>query len=182
MTTSVQPPLAASDAPAARLAAIPPPPRAAVRSEHQAIVVVERRLGRQGDPKVAEMVPGWQWILANARVGDLYDQLFADAKLTWSSLVCPEEQEATFASLSPLMSSQQSLLAYDGNLQLSKNSLTAAPDDGEPLYLLFNGHRFPICDLNDAILVHRQNRCDATLLDFPRIRAQGVRGKNSPGR
>jgi lipopolysaccharide/colanic/teichoic acid biosynthesis glycosyltransferase len=131
-------------------------------------VVIERRMGRQGDPKPEHNMPGWQWTLGNARVGDLFDQLFAEALLTWSSLVVPEESTATFAALSPRMASQQSVVPYDGNLQIRTQALTQRPEDGEPLYLIFHGERFPICDLNDAILVHRQNRCDATLIDFPR--------------
>src|SRR6202035_78605 len=79
--------------------AAPSRPRAAIRIEHQAIVVIERRMGRQGDPKGEQMIPGWQWVLGNARVGGLFDQLFAEARLTWSSLVCPEEQQATFAAV-----------------------------------------------------------------------------------
>jgi lipopolysaccharide/colanic/teichoic acid biosynthesis glycosyltransferase len=146
----------------------PQPARAPVRSQHQAIVVIERRMARQGDPKPESAAPGWQWTLGNARVGDLFDQLFAEARLTWSSAVVPEESTATFAALGPRMASQQSVVGYDGNLQIRSQALTQKPEDGEPLYLIFNGERFPICDLNDAILVHRQNRCDATLIDFPR--------------
>src|SRR6476660_9013864 len=134
--------------------------RAPVRSQQQAIVVVERRMARQGDPKIDQIVPGWQWTLGNARIGDLFDQLFAEARLTWSSLVVPEEATATFASLSPHMAAQQSVVPYDGTLQIRTSSLTTHPGDGEPVYLIFNGDRFPICDLNSAILVHRQNRCD----------------------
>ena len=37
----------------------------------------------------------------------------------------------------------------------------------EPLFLIFNGHQFPVCSLSHAIAVHRQNRCDATMIDFP---------------
>jgi lipopolysaccharide/colanic/teichoic acid biosynthesis glycosyltransferase/carbonic anhydrase/acetyltransferase-like protein (isoleucine patch superfamily) len=145
-------------------------PRGPVRSQHQAIVVVERRMGRSGDPKGEQMAPGWSWVLGNARIGELFDQLFAEARLTWSSMVVPEEQHATFSELCKPVSSPQSFIAYDGRLEINRTSLTAGPDDGEPLYLIFNGHRFPICDLRTAIEVHRQNRCDATLIDFPKPR------------
>jgi lipopolysaccharide/colanic/teichoic acid biosynthesis glycosyltransferase len=170
------PPLGAIDAPPApaapKVAALAPK-AASVRSQHQAIVVVERRHARANDPKADAAAPGWCWVLGNARIGELFDQLFAEARLTWSSMVVPEEQRHTFAELCTPMSAPHSVTAYDGRLQISKTSLTAAPDDGEPLYLIFNGHRFPICDLNTAIEVHRQNRCDATLIDFhkPRKRA-----------
>jgi len=156
---------------AALMAASRPPaatPRGTLRSQHQAIVVVERRMGRAGDAPEAGMAPGWSWVLGNARIGELYDQLFAEAQLTWSSMVVPEEHHATFAALGAPVAAQRPVQSYDGRLHIAKTSLTATPDDGEPLYLIFNGHRFPICDLNMAIEVHRQNRCDATLIDFPR--------------
>jgi lipopolysaccharide/colanic/teichoic acid biosynthesis glycosyltransferase/NDP-sugar pyrophosphorylase family protein len=144
-----------------------------VRSQHQAIVVVERRMGRSDDPKGSEQtVPGWCWVLGNARIGELFDQLFAEARLTWSSLVVPEEQHATFSELCTPATAPQTTVPYDGRLQINKSSLTTAPDSGEPLFLIFNGHRFPICDLNAVIDVHRQNRCDATLIDFPKPRAK----------
>ena len=164
-------------APTTILADVSPAPEAAsqhgvLRGLHQAIVVVERQMNRQGDPKVEQHMPGWQWMLANTRIGELYDQLFAEAQLTWSSLVVPEEATATFAAIAPRLS-QQPMVAYDGNLSIRSSALTTKPDDGEPLYLIFNGERFPICDLNDAILVHRQHRCDATLIDFPRKAPKG---------
>jgi lipopolysaccharide/colanic/teichoic acid biosynthesis glycosyltransferase/NDP-sugar pyrophosphorylase family protein len=147
--------------------------RGAVRSQHQAIVVVERRMGRSDDPKGNEqMPPGWCWVLGNARIGELFDQLFAEARLTWSSLVVPEEQAATFSELCTPATAPRTTVPYDGRLQIQKTTLTTTPDDGEPLYLIFNGHRFPICDLNMVIDVHRQNRCDATLIDFPKPRAK----------
>src|SRR6476660_5546472 len=105
--------------------------RAPVRSQQQAIVVVERRMARQGDPKPDQVVPGWQWTLGNARVGELFDQLFAEARLTWSSLVVPEESTATFADIGPRLASQQSVVPYDGNLQIRPTALTRKPDDGE---------------------------------------------------
>src|SRR5947209_2488625 len=111
---------------------------------HQAIVVVERRMARHGDPKIETQVPGWQWTLGNARIGQLYDQLFAEAHLTWTSLVVPEEATATFATLAPAV---QPMVTYDGTLSIRASSLTVKPDDGEPFYLVFNGDRFPICDL-----------------------------------
>jgi lipopolysaccharide/colanic/teichoic acid biosynthesis glycosyltransferase/NDP-sugar pyrophosphorylase family protein len=145
--------------------------RGAVRSQHQAIVVVERRMGRGTDAKGDEqMPPGWCWVLGNARIGELFDQLFAEARLTWSSMVVPEETQATFREYCTPIASPRSFVPYDGRLQINRTSLTTTPDDGEPLYLIFNGHRFPICDLNSAIEVHRQNRCDATLVDFPKPR------------
>ena len=122
-------------------------------------------MGRADDPKAEQMAPGWSWVLGNARIGELFDQLFAEARLTWSSMVVPEEQHATFSELCAPVSAPQSFVAYDGRLQINRTSLTTTPDDGEPLYLIFNGHRFPICDLRTAIEVHRQNRCDATLID-----------------
>ena len=153
------------------------PARGLRRGMHQAIVVVERRMARQNDPKVEHQVPGWQWTLGNARVGELYDQLFAEAQLTWTSLVVPEENAATFAALTPGATSVQPMVAYDGTLSIRASSLTIKPDDGEPVYLIFNGDRFPICDLNDAILVHRQNRSDVTLIDFPRKNPKGYEEK-----
>jgi len=147
------------------------PPRGELRSQHQAIVIVERRMGRAGDPKGDEQAaPGWSWVLGNARIGELFDQLFAEARLTWSSMVVPEEQHATFAELCAPVAAPQSFVPYDGRLQINRDTLTTTPDDGEPLYLIFNGHRFPICDLRTAIEVHRQNRSDATLIDFPQPR------------
>lgn len=144
--------------------------RSSIRSADQAIVLVERRRSRQGDKRAEEMPPGWKWVLGNAPLGELYDRIFADAQLTWSSLVVPEEQQATFGALSAIPASRHGIVSYDGQLQISPASLTTSPDSGEPLYLIFNGHRFPICDLNHAITVHRQNRCDATLVDFPQPR------------
>lgn len=153
-----------------------------LRGEHQAIVVIERRMGRSSDQKNEPMAPGWQWVLGNARVGQLYDRLFADAQLTWSSLVVPEEHQATFAavaahtagagdeSTTPTTLLQHVLLPYNGDLQINSAALPKPPDKGEGLYLIFNGHRFPLCDLQDAIQVHRNNRCDATLIEFVRAR------------
>lgn len=151
--------------------------RAPARSQHQAIVIVERRMARQGDPRADQLVPGWSWMLGNAKVGELFDQLFADSRITWSSLVVPEESSGTFASIGPQLSSQQSVVSYAENLQIRPSALTTSPDDGEPVYLIFNGDRFPICDLSDAILVHRQNRCDATLIDFPQRNKKGYEEK-----
>jgi lipopolysaccharide/colanic/teichoic acid biosynthesis glycosyltransferase/carbonic anhydrase/acetyltransferase-like protein (isoleucine patch superfamily) len=149
--------------------------RGPVRSRHQAIVVVERRMGRAGDPKGDEqMAPGWSWVLGNARIGELFDQLFAEARLTWSSLVVPEEQHATFAEVFAPVSAPHAFVPYDGRLQIQRTTLVATPDDGEPVYLIFNGHRFPICDLRLAIEAHRQNRCDATLIDFPTPRKRAA--------
>jgi lipopolysaccharide/colanic/teichoic acid biosynthesis glycosyltransferase len=151
--------------------------RGIIRSAHQAIVIIERRLARQGDPKSETLVPGWQWTLGNTRVGELFDQLFADSRVTWSSLVIPQEATASFAAISSRLASQQSLVAYDGTLQIRQTALTAKPEDGEPVYLIFNGERFPICDLSDAISIHRQNRCDATLIDFPQRSKRGYEEK-----
>ena len=83
-------------------------------------------------------------------------------------MVVPEEQHATFAEVCTPVAAPQSVVAYDGRLQINKETLSSAPGSGEPLFLIFNGHRFPVCDLNMAIDVHRQNRCDATLIDFPK--------------
>ena len=151
-------------------------PRGVLRGVHQAIVVVEHQMARQGDPRGEQQTPGWQWTLGNARVGELYDQLFAEAHLTWSSLVVPEEASATFAAIAPQLA-QQPIVSYDGSLSIRASDLTTKPHDGEPLYVIFNGDRFPICDLNDAILVHRQHRCDATLIDFPRRTPKGYEEK-----
>jgi len=108
------------------------PSRGAVRSQHQAIVVVERRMGRAADPKGNEqMAPGWTWVLGNAQIGELFDQLFAEAHLTWSSMVVPEEQQATFRQLCNSVASPQSFVPYDGRLAINRNSLTTTPDDGE---------------------------------------------------
>src|SRR4051812_23429800 len=134
-------------------------------------------MGRAGDPKGEEMAPGWSWVLGNARIGELFDQLFAEARLTWSSLVVPEEQHATFAEVCAPVSSPHAFVPYDGRLQIQRTTLTATPDDGEPVYLIFNGHRFPICDLRLAIDAHRQNRCDATLIDFPTPRRKAYEEK-----
>src|SRR5206468_7854506 len=114
------------------------PARGAVRSQHQAIVVVERRMARAGDPKQEETAPGWSWVLGNARIGELFDQLFAEARLTWSSMVVPEEQQATFAELCTPATAPHTFVAYDGRLQIQRNSLTTTPEDGEPLFLIFN--------------------------------------------
>src|SRR5690242_4180991 len=92
------------------------PARGAVRSHHQAIVVVERRMARAGDPKQEETAPGWSWVLGNARIGELFDQLFAGARLTWSSMVVPEEQQATFAEVCSAVAAPQSVVPYDGRL------------------------------------------------------------------
>ncbi len=124
------------------------------------------------------MPAGWKWVLGNARVGDLYDRIFADAQLTWSCLVVPEEQHATFAALHATAAAGPSgapsaIVSYNGQLEIRADALASAPENDEPLYLIFNGARFPICDVSHAIAVHRQNRCDATLIDFvnPRKRA-----------
>lgn len=160
---------AAPSAPSA--AAVPSAPRGQLRSQHQAIVVVERRMGRSGDPKGGEqMAPGWSWILGNAPIGEVFDQLFAEAQITWSSMVVPEEQQATFAALGAPLAGKNAVQAYDGRLQISKTQLTAPPDEGEPVYIIVNGHRFPICDLNHAIEVHHASRADVTLIDFPAVR------------
>jgi lipopolysaccharide/colanic/teichoic acid biosynthesis glycosyltransferase len=152
-------------------------PRGVVRGQHQAIVIVERRMARAADPRDEQMAPGWSWILGNAKVGELFDRLFAEAHLTWSSMVVPEEHQDTFARLGAPVAADEPFLAYDGRLQIKPDSLTHHPDEGEPLYLIFNGHCFPICDLNTAIEVHRNNRCDATLIDFPRRRRKAYEEK-----
>ncbi len=133
-------------------------------------------MAREGDLRDEGMPPGWNWVLGNAKISDLFDRMFAETELTWSSLVVPEEQHATFAALSPPSVARKSIVSYNGQLQIHVDSLTAAPESGpsEPLFLIFNGHRFPICDLNHAITIHRQNKCDATLIDFPQIK----RGKS----
>ena len=122
---------------------------------------------RQGDPKSEPLVPGWHWTLGNTRVGDLFDQLFADARITWSSLVIPEEAQTTFAGMNPRLAAAQPVVPYDGTLQIRPTALTTKPDGGEPVFVIVNGDHFPVCDLSDAISIHRQNRCDATLIDFP---------------
>jgi lipopolysaccharide/colanic/teichoic acid biosynthesis glycosyltransferase/carbonic anhydrase/acetyltransferase-like protein (isoleucine patch superfamily) len=153
------------------------PPRAALRSEHQALVVVERRRARHDDPRKAEEIPGWKWVLGNSRVADLYDRMLAEARLTWSCLVVPQEQKATFASLAAPTASRQSLAAYDGQLQLHNDNLAVSPETGEPVFLIFNGHGFPMCDLAAVIAAHRQGRCDATMVDFPLPRRQAYEEK-----
>src|SRR6478735_11956811 len=91
----------------------PAPSRAgasALRSQRQAIVVVERRHARANDPKADTTAPGWCWVLGNARIGELFDQLFAEARLTWSAMVVPEEQHATFSELCAPISAPQSFV------------------------------------------------------------------------
>ena len=143
------------------------PVSAPVRSENQAIVIIERRNVRQGDDKTEQLIPGWHWVLGNTFVGDFFDQLFADANLTWASLMVPAEVSNSFGFLSQRIASKSSIVGYDGTLRIQNNQLTHKPDQSQPAYIIVNGDRFPICDLSDAMSVHRQNRADVTLIDFP---------------
>jgi lipopolysaccharide/colanic/teichoic acid biosynthesis glycosyltransferase/carbonic anhydrase/acetyltransferase-like protein (isoleucine patch superfamily) len=81
--------------------------------------------------------------------------------------VVPQEDKATFAALSAPTASKEPVVGYDGQLQIKSNALAVSPDEGEPLFLVFNGQCFPMCDLAGAVAAHRQGRCDVTMIDFP---------------
>src|SRR5439155_21297397 len=129
----------------------------------QAIIIIDRLLDH-GD---AEQLPkGWSTVFANTQLSDLYRALFNEAGISWPLSILPEEQEKSFASVQRLTPTPRSVVPYNGQLLIEEQLLPAAPPAAELLFLIINGHQFPLCDLPQAIELHRNNHCGATFADL----------------
>ncbi|HEV8379720.1 MAG TPA: sugar transferase [Tepidisphaeraceae bacterium] len=136
--------------------------RPLVASAEQAIVIIDRLL----DHGESEPLPkGWSTVFANTSLTDLYRALFAEAGVAWPLSIVPEEQESAFAG-NRIASSSKSVVPYNGQLRIEENLLPVAPPESQPLFLIVNGHQFPLCDLRQAMEMHRNNNCDATFVDL----------------
>jgi lipopolysaccharide/colanic/teichoic acid biosynthesis glycosyltransferase/NDP-sugar pyrophosphorylase family protein len=172
--------------------------------EHRAVVVIERRkpepatvgspvgsslptppslLESVSKPQPADLLGltssstpfGWQTILGNAPLARLFEQLLADADTDWAATVVPEEDAPKLSrSLlnDPCNDSSMALVSYNGQLKLSADDVQA--DAGQAVYLLINGHQFPLCDLRHAINAHRFSRADVTVFDVQQQRPSRV--------
>jgi lipopolysaccharide/colanic/teichoic acid biosynthesis glycosyltransferase/carbonic anhydrase/acetyltransferase-like protein (isoleucine patch superfamily) len=137
--------------------------RPQVGAAQQAIVVIDRLLeSGQSEP----LPQGWSTVFANTSLTDLYRQLFAEAGVAWPLSIIPEEHETAFAGIRTAASSPKSISPYNGQLRIEENLLPVAPPDSQPLFLIVNGHQFPLCDLRQAMEVHRNSNCDATFVDL----------------
>ena len=134
--------------------------------ENQAIVVVDRLLSRRNADAPESLPAGWDWVFANTPVPRLFEELFAEAGLAWSAAILPEEQTATFADVATRVVPRTSLVSYNGKLTIPSESLAHVSRHAEPLYVIVNGHQFPLCRLDQAMNVHRQNKCDVTMFDL----------------
>ena len=172
LTENQKPASAASAASAATVAAT----RAARymgHVENQAIVVVDRLLSRRNADAPESLPIGWDWVFANTPVPRLFEELFAEVGLAWSATILPEEQSATFADVAAKIVPRTSLVSYNGKLKIPSESLAHVGRHAEPFYVIVNGHQFPLCRLTQAMNIHRQNRCDATLFDLCEPRGTG---------
>jgi lipopolysaccharide/colanic/teichoic acid biosynthesis glycosyltransferase len=137
--------------------------RPLIATGQQAIVIIDRLL----DHGAPETLPaGWSTVFGNTSLADLYRSLFAEAGVAWSLSVVPEEQETAFAANRIIVSTPQSIVAYNGQLKIDEKLLPIAPPESQPVFLIVNGHQFPLCDLRAAIEMHRSNHCDATFVDL----------------
>jgi lipopolysaccharide/colanic/teichoic acid biosynthesis glycosyltransferase/carbonic anhydrase/acetyltransferase-like protein (isoleucine patch superfamily) len=141
--------------------------------ENQAIVVVDRLLSRRNADAPESLPAGWDWVFANTPVPRLFEELFAEAGLAWSAAILPEEQSTTFADVAARIVPRTSLVSYNGKLKIPTESLANVARNAEPLYVIVNGHQFPLCRLNQAMNIHRQNRCDVTTFDLCEPRGPG---------
>jgi len=129
----------------------------------QAIVVIDRLL----DHGENEPLPkGWTTVFANTPLADLYHSLFAEAGVAWSLSIIPQEQEGALGGNLPAVSSGKSVVPYNGQLKIEENVLPMASPEIQPLFLIVNGHQFPLCDLRQAMEMHRNSNCDATFVDL----------------
>jgi lipopolysaccharide/colanic/teichoic acid biosynthesis glycosyltransferase len=141
--------------------------------ENQAIVVVDRLLSRRNADAPESLPEGWDWVFANTPVPRLFEELFAQAGLAWSAAILPEEQTVTFADVAANVVPRTSLVSYNGKLRIPAESLAHVARNAEPLYVIVNGHQFPLCQLDQAVNIHRQNRCDVTMFDLCEPRGSG---------
>src|SRR5687767_10134931 len=119
--------------------------------ENQAIVVLDRLLSRRNADAPESLPTGWDWVFANTPVPRLYEELFAEAGLAWSATILPEEQSATFADVAAKIVPRTSLVSYNGKLKIPSESLALVGRHAEPLYVIVNGHQFPLCRLTQAM-------------------------------
>lgn len=127
--------------------------------EHRAVVLIERT-----DSGTESALPiGWECLFANARLSDLFEHMFARGDAAWHSMLLPEEQHPTFSSLMPADMRVASIVGYNGQLRLNVDLPAHA---AEPVIVLVNGRQFPMCDISQAIRLHRQGRADATFFEL----------------
>src|SRR5258706_3459559 len=137
--------------------------RPLVATGQQAIVVIDRLM----DHGANEPLPkGWSTVFANTPLADLYRSLFAEAGVAWSLSIIPQEQESALGDNLIAASRGKSVVPYNGQLRIGEKLLPAAPPDSQPLFLIVNGHQFPLCDLRQAIEMLRNGNCDATFVDL----------------
>ena len=129
----------------------------------QAIIVIDRLL----ESGQAEPLPqGWSTFFANTPLSELYRQLFAEAGVAWPFSMVPQEIETAFVGKPIAATAPKSVVPYNGQLRIEEKLLPAAPPEAQPLFLIVNGHQFPLCDLRQAIELHRNSACDATFVDL----------------
>lgn len=170
--------------------------------EHRAVVVIERRAPKPAPvapavaaslavPSLQPAIPsnvtdllgltssstpsGWHTVLGNAPLTRIFEQLLADADTDWAATVVPEEDAPKLSrSLlnDPCNDSSMALVPYNGQLKLRADDLQS--DAGQAVYILVNGHQFPLCDLRQAITLHRATRADVTVFDVQQQRPQRI--------
>ena len=110
---------------------------------------------------------GWHTVLGNAPLPKMFEQLLAEADVDWAATVVPEE-DAPKLSRSLLHDScndsSMAVVSYNGQLKLRADDLQQA-DAGQGVYVLINGHQFPLCDLRQAVNLHRATRADVTVFE-----------------
>ena len=111
------------------------------RAGEQAIIVIDRLL----DHGSSEPLPqGWSTIFANTSLIDLYRQLFSEAGMAWPLSIVPEEVESAFSANGMAATASRTVVPYNGQLRIEDSLLPAPSPDSQPLYLIVNGHQFPL--------------------------------------
>jgi lipopolysaccharide/colanic/teichoic acid biosynthesis glycosyltransferase/NDP-sugar pyrophosphorylase family protein len=145
------------------------PNRPTVACGQQAIIIIDRLL----EHGASEPLPqGWSTVFANTALADLYRQLFSEAGVAWPLSIVPEEVETAFSGNRIAAPASKSVVPYNGQLRIDDGMLAVPPAEAQPLFLIVNGHQFPLCDLRQAIELHRNSNCDATFVDLcePKIK------------
>lgn len=143
----------------------PPVTPAPVQASCYAMVVIDRLLGHERSPTPEPLPPGWNWVLGNTRVPGLLEGLLAEAGLLWLTTILPQEQAALFASIQAAHRNAWPPISFERQIRLPSQTLEVVHRT-RPAYLILNGHQFPLCDLGRAVAIHRQSRCDVTLVDL----------------
>src|SRR5258706_13015858 len=86
--------------------------------------------------------------------------------MAWPLSIVLVEQESAFNGNQLAESFDKSVVPYNGQLRIDDNLLSVPPTETQQLFLLVNGHQFPLCDLRQAIEMHRNSNCDATFVDL----------------